>query len=76
MFNTNNDGFDYKKELEKRKKSEILNSKFFKLLCNENPKDFGKLYNFIKDKNSDEIKEILNFILNKKSVQIINKNYI
>ena len=61
-------------EHEKKKKEELLNSTFFKILEKDNKKEYILLMNYLKDKNIDEIEAVIKYFISKKSVQKIN-NY-
>ena len=54
-----------------RKKEEILNLSFFKILEKENQSNYIIIYKYIENKSADEIEDIIKYIFNKKSVQKI-----
>ena len=62
-------------EHEKRKKEELFNSNFFKILSKENENECTKLIKYLEQKTCDEIEKIMKFIMNKKSVQKIIFDY-
>lgn len=75
MQNSYNYHVDFAKlqrEHERKKKEDILNNVFFKMLENNNKKEYDKIMEYVKDKTADEIEIILKFIINKKSVQKIS----
>ena len=66
------DFIKHQMEHEKRKKEELLNSNFFKILEIENKIESQKIIDFLKERTSEDIENIIKFVINKKSVQKYN----
>jgi hypothetical protein len=69
MQNNYQQFFNYQIELEKRRKEELLRSRFFQILQKDNEIEYNKLMNYLKNKNYSEIEEIITYIIKQKSVQ-------